>query len=84
MHDKHIKFAIPAPSETVFAFKRALLFSIRMAIQQAHRDGHIDVETSVNCLRALPMPEPTGVGVARFLPPGPLRTVAETVGCPAC
>ena len=55
--DKFIKFAIPEPKEGVYAFRRDLFSSIRMAIQQAQIDGQIDVETSVNCLRALSGPE---------------------------
>ena len=58
VHDKYIKFAIPEPEETVSAFRRGPPFStIRMAIQQAQIDGHIDVETSANCPRALAAPE---------------------------
>jgi hypothetical protein len=55
---KVIKFAVPGPENSPFLFKKALIESIRRAISQAHVDGDLDVQTTVNCLKSLPVPEP--------------------------
>jgi hypothetical protein len=52
-----IQFTLPRAESSPFLFRKALLESIRRAISQAHVDGDLDVQTTVACLKALPVPE---------------------------